>query len=186
MSATVAMVSWQDVSSSPRLLIDAKTDMNADLYKQVAGNQWLEPPSDEDGNPMPEFVATRGVVMQREDGSYVTYPHALNEELVTSVLKLDVPIAFTMCSEITTALLSQISPEQTQLGDPKTGISLPIIDSIDQIASGEVSITRDQFIVLCKQEQYVLVWGDTVENIIAQGTDIETWLVGLVCYICTP
>lgn len=121
--------------------------------------------------------------MQREDGSYVTYPHTLNEELVTSVLKLDVPIAFTMCSEITAALLSQITPEQTQLGDPRTGISLPIIDSIDQIASGEAPITRDQFIVLCKQEQYVLVWGDTVENIIAQGTDIETWLVGLVSRI---
>lgn len=165
------------------ILTTAEADSHEDLYKQVAGNQWLEPPSDEYGNPVPEFVATRGVVMQREDGSYVTYPHALNEELVKSVLTLDVPIAFTMCSEITTALLSQITPEQTQLGDPRTGISLPIIDSIDQIATGEAAITRDQFIVLCKQEQYVLVWGDTVENIIAQGTDIETWLVGLVSCI---
>jgi len=154
--------------------------VKSDLYKQVATNQWLEPPSDEDGNHVPEFIATRGVVMQREDGSYVTYPHTLSEELVTSSLKLDVPIAFTMCSEITNALLSQISPEQTQLGDPRTGISLPIIDSIEQIASGEAHITRDQFIVLCKREQYVLVWGDTVENIVQQGTDIETWLVGLV------
>lgn len=152
----------------------------ADLYKQVATNQWLDPPRDEDGNPVPEFVATRGVVIQREDGSYVTYPHTLSEDIVKATLKLDVPIAFSMSSEVTAALLSQISPEQTQLGDPRTGIVLPIIDSIEQIASGEAPVGREQFICLCKQEQFVLVWGDTVENIVIQGTDIETWLVGLV------
>ena len=57
---------------------------------------------------------------------------------------------------------------------------LPIVDSIEQIASGEATVSREQFICLCKQEQLVLVWGDTVENIVKQGTDIETWLVGLV------
>lgn len=154
----------------------------ADLYKQVVANQWLDPPRDEDGNFVPEFIATRGVVIQREDGSYVTYPHTLNEEIIKATLKLDVPIAFSMSSEITSALLSQIAPEQTQLGDPRSGIVLPIIDSIDQIASGEAPITRDQFICLCKQEQFVLVWGDTVENIVQQGNDIETWLVGLVSF----
>ena len=121
----------------------------ADLFKQVATNQWLDPPRDEDGNPVPEFVATRGVVIQREDGSYVTYPHALSEGIVKATLKLDVPIAFSMSSEVTAALLSQISPEQTQLGDPRTGIVLPIIDSIEQIASGEAQVGREQFICLC-------------------------------------
>lgn len=120
------------------------------------------------------------MVIQREDGSYVTYPHTLNEEIVKATLKLDVPIAFSMSSEITAALLSQITPEQTHLGDPRSGMMLPIIDSIEQIASGEAPITRDNFVCLCKHEQFVLVWGDTVENIVQQGTDIETWLVGLV------
>jgi hypothetical protein len=151
-----------------------------DLYKQVHANQWLDPPRDEDGNPVSEFAATRGVVIQREDGSYVTYPHTLNDEIVKATLDLNVPIAFSMSSEVTAALLSQISPEQTQLGDPRTGIMLPIIESVEQIASGEAPVTRDQFICLCKHEQFVLVWGDTVENIVTQGADIETWLVGLV------
>jgi hypothetical protein len=151
-----------------------------DLYKQVLSNQWVDPPRDEDGNPVSEYAATRGVVIQREDGSYVTYPHTLNEEIVKATLKLDVPIAFSMSSEVTATLLSQISPEQTQLGDPRTGIVLPIIESIEQIASGEAQVTRDQFICLCKHEQFVLVWGDTVENIVTQGIDVETWLVGLV------
>jgi hypothetical protein len=99
---------------------------------------------------------------------------------VKATLDLNVPIAFSMSSEVTAALLSQILPEQTQLGDPRTGIMLPIIESVEQIASGEAPVTRDQFICLCKHEQFVLVWGDTVENIVTQGADIETWLVGLV------
>jgi hypothetical protein len=157
-----------------------------DLYKQVLANQWLDSPRDEDGNPMSEFTATGGVVMQREDGSYVTYPHTLNDEIVKAILKLDVPIAFSMSFEVTATLLSQIPPEQTQLGDPRTGIVLPIIESVEQIASGEAQVTRDQFICLCKHEQFVLVWGDTVENIVAQGADIETWLVSLVSSPTVP
>jgi hypothetical protein len=77
-----------------------------DLYKQVLSNQWVDPPRDEDGNPVSEYAATRGVVIQREDGSYVTYPHTLNEEIVKATLKLDVPIAFSMSSEVTATLLS--------------------------------------------------------------------------------
>ena len=133
------------------------TDDSPDLHKQVAANQWFEPPQDEDGNSVPEYVATRGVVMQREDGSFVTYPHTLNEEVVKAVLKLDVPIAFTMSSEITAALVAQVTPEQKQLGDPRSGIVLPIIDSVELIGSGAAQISREGFICLCKEEQFVLV-----------------------------
>jgi hypothetical protein len=65
-----------------------------DLYKQVHANQWLDPSRDEDGNPVSEFAVTRGVVIQREDGSYVTYPHTLNDEIVKATLELNVPITF--------------------------------------------------------------------------------------------
>lgn len=153
------------------------------MYKQVAANQWLDPPRDEDGTPDPELVATRGVVIRREDGSFVTHPQTLNEEVVKATLKLDAPIAFTMSSEIIAALLSQISPEQTQLGDPQSGTTVPIVDSIEQISSGNATVTRDRLICLCKREQFVLVWGDTVENIVTQGTDVEKWLVGLVSMV---
>jgi hypothetical protein len=157
-----------------------------DLYKQVHANQWLDPPRDEDGNPVSEFAATRGVVMQREDGSYVTYPHTLNDEIVKATLELNVPIVFSMSSEVTAALLSQISPEQTQLGDPRTGIVLPIIESIEQIASGEAPVTRDQFICLCKHEQFVLVWGDTVENIVTQTLRPVGFHSGKLCVLLSP
>ena len=121
-----------------------------------------------------------GVVLQREDGNYTAHPSNLNDDVVSAVLRLDVPIAFTMSSETTAALMEQISPDQKQLGDPRSGITLPIVDSIAEIAQGRVKLPRDCFICLCRREQFVLVWADTVEGILAQGSDVETWLVGLI------
>lgn len=150
------------------------------LYKQVNSHGWLEPEQDEDGVPVHSLTVSRGVVLQRDDGSFVAHPPQLNEETVQAALRLDVPIAFTMSSETTQALLQQVAPDQTHFGDPRTGITLPIIDSVEMLASGRAHVARDGFICLCRREQFVLVWGDTVEGILAQGNDIETWLVGLV------
>ena len=135
---------------------------------------------DEMGNQILSLSVDRGVILQREDGSYVTHPPQLNDNIVEAVLRLDVPIAFTMSSEITHTLLRQVNPGQTQYGDPRSGITLPVIESVESLANGNVNVPRDGFICLCRREQFVLVWGSTVESILAQGNDIETWLVGLV------
>lgn len=88
-----------------------------------------------------------------------------------------------MSSSAVSALLGEMAPDQTEFGDLNSGIVLPIIDSVNLISSGEVQIARENFVCLCRQEQFVLIWGDTVENMIVLGTDIETWLVGLVSRI---
>lgn len=105
-----------------------------------------------------------------------------------------------MSSQITATLLEQIGPNQTLVGDPRSGNPvLPIIDSVESLALGLRTVPKDNFICLCRKEQFVLVWGDTVsakgkapaepvliilheqvEEILAQGNDIETWLTGLV------
>ena len=144
----------------PRL--NALADVLTDLYKQVSSNQWMEHAEDEEGNPISSLNLHRGVVLQREDGSYVAHPANLNEEVIKAVLRLDVPIAFTMSSEVTSTLVNQISPEQKQFGDPRSGITLPVVDSIDSLASGRASVSREAFICLCRREQFVLVWGETV------------------------
>lgn len=153
----------------------------------MAASQWLAPPEDEDGVPIQGSSNNNlGVVLQRDDGGYAAHPAYLNENVVKACLSLDVPAAFTMSSEVTQALLRQIQPNQTQFGDQRTGIVLPIINSIEDLGSGKVNIPKDNFICLCRQEQFVLVWGDTVEGILAQGADIETWLVGIVRWKFRP
>jgi hypothetical protein len=104
----------------------------------------------------------------------------LNPDLAVAVEKLGVTVAFTMSSEITVALLQQVTPFQTELSLDPRGFVLPIVSSIKDIASGKAVIAKEAYVVLCRQERIVLVWGDTVPGILAHGTDIETRLLGLV------
>lgn len=136
--------------------------MITDLYKQIIRNHWLEPSENGSGTYDPMLRPQLGVVLQREDGNYVAHPTNLNEEVVKAVLRLDVPVAFTMSSDTTAALVEQVEPEQTHVGDPRSGIMLPIIDSVESLASGRSTVPRDCFISLCRKEQFVLVWADTV------------------------
>jgi hypothetical protein len=122
----------------------------------------MEPAEDEDGGALDEFNAYRGVVMLRKDGSLVTYPPTLHSLVSQAVIRLDVPLAITMSSAVTATLLKQLRPDQTSVGDPQTGINMPVIDSITSLAEGKVKIPQEFFICFCKQEQLALVWGDSV------------------------
>lgn len=141
------------------------TDSELDLHKQVSNNQWLESAQDDDASSITTLKEYRGVVLQRDDGNYVAYPSNLNEHVIRAVLRLNVPVAFTMSSEVTASLIRQLEPNQTMVGDPRSGnISMPIIDSMESLASGQAQVPRDNFICLCRKEHVVLVWGDTVSS----------------------
>lgn len=144
------------------------------LHKRCSQAQWLEPPEDEYG-VIDSGAANLGVVLRRTDGLFTAEPLFLNQDLVNAVEKLAAAVAFTMSSEITHALFQK--PELSL--DPR-GFILPIVNSVADIASGKVSVARDAYICLCRQERMVLVWGDTVPGILAHGTDVETRLLGLV------
>ena len=104
-------------------------------------------------------------MLQRDDGSCVSHPPTLNDDVVRAVLRLNVPVAFTMSSQTTATLLRQLDPNQTLVGDPRSGNPvLPVIDSVESLALGLRTVPKDNFICLCRKEQFVLVWGDTVSS----------------------
>lgn len=133
-----------------------------DLHKQVDTHQWLDPAVDDSGNPITSLNLYRGVVLRSDDGSPVPYPATLSAAVMRAVVRIDVPVALTMSSEITAQLLRQLNPKQTELVDRDTGIKLPIIDSVHNLASGTATVAKDSFICLCRKERMVLIWGDTV------------------------
>ncbi|KAF2691890.1 hypothetical protein K458DRAFT_411589 [Lentithecium fluviatile CBS 122367] len=149
------------------------------LYRRCSQAKWLEPPQDEYG-VVDGGAANLGVLLRRPDGIYTAEPLFLNPELVGAVERLGVTVAFTMSSEITQALVQQVTPFQTELSLDPRGFVLPIINSVKEVATAGSSVTRDRYVCLCRQERMVLVWGDTVPGILAHGTDIETRLLGLV------
>lgn len=149
------------------------------LYRRCSQAKWLEPLEDEYG-VIDGGAATLGVLLRRADGIYTAEPLFLNQDLVGAVERLGVAVAFTMSSEITHALLQQVTPFQAELSLDPRGFVLPIVNSVRDIATEKSPISRDSYVCLCRQEQMVLVWGDTVPGILAHGTDVETKLLGLV------
>ncbi|KAF2815203.1 uncharacterized protein BDZ99DRAFT_485622 [Mytilinidion resinicola] len=149
------------------------------LHRRCQQSKWLEPAQDEFG-VIENESSNLGVLLRRPDGLYTAEPMFLNQDIAVAVEKLGVTVAFTMSSEITQALLQQVTPFQTELSLDPRGFVLPIVNSIKDIATGKAVITREAYVVLCRQERIVLVWGDTVPGILAHGTDIETRLLGLV------
>jgi len=149
------------------------------LYRRCSQAKWLDPLEDEYG-VVDGGAASLGVLLRRPDGIYTAEPLFLNPDLVNAVEKLNVTVAFTMSSEITHALIQQVTPFQTELALDPRGFVLPIANSVKDITTGKASVSREAYVCLFRQERMVLVWGDTVPGILAHGTDIETRLLSLV------
>lgn len=125
----------------------------------------MDAAEDDEGDTIPSLNFYRGIVLQREsDGGYVAYPPALNDLVAQVALQLDVPILLTMSSGVTSSLMRSINPGQTSFSDAERGITMPVVESIEVLASKKMSIPTEFYVCLCKQEQIVLVWGDTVSK----------------------
>lgn len=85
-----------------------------------------------------------------------------------------------MSSEITSALLEQISPFQEELTVAPRGLKINIIQSLRHLASGKSPVTRKSYVCILRKERSVLVWNDAVEGILTHAADIESILVGIV------
>jgi hypothetical protein len=149
------------------------------LYRKCYESKWLEPTEDDFG--LSDGGASNlGVVLRRSDGMFTADPLFLNSELVKAVERLGVPVAFTMSSDIVQTLLSSVTPFQTEISLDPRGFVLPIVNSVKELASPKSSVTKEAYICLCRSEKYVLVWSDSVQGVLAHGSDVETRLLGLV------
>jgi hypothetical protein len=154
------------------------------LYRKCYESKWLEPTEDDFG--LSDGGASNlGVLLRRPDGMYTADPLFLNSELVKAVERLAVPVAFTMSSDIVQTLLSSVTPFQTEISLDPRGFVLPIVNSVKELASPKSSVTKEAYICLCRSEKYVLVWSDSVQGVLAHGSDVETRLLGLVS-ACFP
>lgn len=91
-----------------------------------------------------------------------------------------------MSSEITSALLDQIGPFQTELNVAPRGVKINIVQSLRHLASGKSVVTKKSYVCVLREERMVLVWNDSVEGILIHGADIEGILVGIVSTLECP
>lgn len=146
------------------------------LHKKCVQSKWLEP-SEEDLDLADRGFSTLGVALRRQDRSLATEPRQLSNAFVQAVERLEVPVAFTMSSEISQSLIQQLSPYQrfVPLGD--SGLTLPIVNSLKDLG---VMVSRASYACVCLEERIIVLWTDNPQGILAHGSDIESLLVGAV------
>jgi hypothetical protein len=104
----------------------------------------------------------------------------MDHDLYKVLQSFNCKCAFTMSSEITSALIDQISPFQTEIQVQPRGIKINIVRSLAHLASGKTQVTKKAYMCILREERVVLVWNDSVEGILTHGADVEGLLVGIV------
>lgn len=98
-----------------------------------------------------------------------------------AVGSLDLPVAFSMSSNVTETALSQKSQYQTAVTIHARGISIPVVDSLASVPA-RISEIKHSFGCLVRKEGIVLIWAESVESAILRGTDVEQMLMEAVRY----
>jgi len=115
---------------------------------------------------------------------YVTQPANLSSSLVAAVQKLNVEIAFTMKCDITEHLFDTLDPADDELYVVHDRSQLQIMDSLaDIVQSPREGVKRFQYVCLVRQERLILVWHDSVEDLIPHAAELEGKLLAHVTTI---
>jgi hypothetical protein len=120
-----------------------------------------------------------GVAVRRLNHDYIFEPASVDQNFIVAVSSLDLPVAFSMSSNITETVLSQKSQYQTSVTIQARGISIPVVDSLSSIPARSSEI-KYSLGCLVRKEGIVLLWADTVERAISKGTDVEQMLMEAV------
>ena len=108
-------------------------------------------------------------------------PEEVNPLLLAAIQRINATIAFTMMTETTSIITSQLAPGQTELILPN-GYQVQIIESYaDIVGSHSNMVKKYQYAALIREEHLLLVWNDDLNAILNHAADVEGKLLSLVC-----
>jgi len=133
-----------------------------------------------------EATTLFGTMIRIDDDEYSISPPSLSESVADAVRKLNLNIAFTMCTHLTSAIFDSASDEDRELFFPCTGKHYQIVDSLqDIIESEEGDVKKLQYVCFVRRERVVLIWGDDEASILARGEDLLTVMLSHVSFFDT-
>ncbi|GAM34000.1 hypothetical protein TCE0_013f01302 [Talaromyces pinophilus] len=143
------------------------------FHVRLTAYQWLPPPTH------PQHSST-GVFLRRSRGIYMSEPEDINPLLLAAIQRINATIAFTMMTETTSIITSQLAPGQTELILPN-GYQVQIIESYaDIVGSHSNMVKKYQYAALIREEQLLLVWNDDLNAILNHAADVEGKLLSLI------
>jgi hypothetical protein len=118
-----------------------------------------------------------GVVIKIADRQYAREPATIDPTVLKAFQCMDATIAFTMTSVVTSAIFRQITPNQKELIiRSRGGTALPIIDTFEDLISSVSMHGLTGIAYLLRRPQLVLVWSNSVEDILMCGATMDELL----------
>jgi hypothetical protein len=142
------------------------------LHKLCEDSKWLE--ESECKNP-----AVLGVGIRRPNNEYVFEPTSMSQDMMTAISGIGLPVAFTMSSDITSAVFAQVSQYQTEIVIQPRGTRIPVVSSLQEIPQ-RISEIKQVYACLVREERIVLLWSNTLEGASPLGSDVEQMLMETV------
>jgi hypothetical protein len=144
------------------------------FHVRLTAYQWL---------PSPTHLqhSSTAVFLRRSRGVYISEPEDVSPTLLGAIQKINPMVAFTMMTETTSIITSQLAHGQTELILPN-GYQIQIIDAYADIAGSHANmVKRHQYCALIREEQVLLLWNDDLNAILSHAADVEAKLLSLVC-----
>jgi hypothetical protein len=121
-----------------------------------------------------------GVMIKLAHHQQSIHPPELHPMIIAAVNSIDAAIAFTMASEITGTLFRQMSPYQSEILVQPQGIRIPIVESLDEVIHLASTDQIRGASCIVRSERVILVWSNSVENILPHGAELEKLLMETV------
>lgn len=143
-----------------------------ELYKQCQDLTWLDASCCV--NP-----TNLGVAIRRPDNEYAFEPAAMEKRMKIAIGNLGMPVAFSMSSDITSAVFDQISPYQTEIVIQPRGTRIPVVGSLGDVRD-RIPEVKQVYTCLVREEKLVLLWANNVEGLVSHGSHVEQMLMETV------
>ncbi|KAH7245158.1 glycosyl transferase family group 2-domain-containing protein, partial [Fusarium tricinctum] len=117
------------------------------------------------------------IALKKPDGSYIYAPDDPSPDLVAAVNRLNESAIVSMASEVTSAVLDSLKPEQASLVNEDTGARIPIIQSFADVHESLVHLTSSCIVV---QERCVLIWAHESRTVLNVAHNIEKQMLGVI------
>jgi hypothetical protein len=105
----------------------------------------------------------------------------MDERVMNAIMNMNLPVALSMSSDISSNLFTKISPNQTELVIQLRGARIPILDSLQEILARRSEII-EAMACLVREENVVLLWANTIDHALPHCSDIEQMLMETVSY----
>jgi hypothetical protein len=143
------------------------------MHKQCESSGWLN----HHDCPDPSAV---GVMIKLAHYQHSIHPPTLHSKTVEAINTIDAAIAFTMVSEITATLFRQMSPYQSEILVQPQGIRIPVVETFEEVIQLASTNQIRGSACIIRSERIILVWSNSVENILPHGAELEKLLLETV------